>query len=194
MSIGEILKRVTKAALKDALLWLGINILLVIIPILFTYGVILGNTGSIVLQEPISHGELSLFSISLLAAGVYVILTGMKISGLEQIEFHTLHKVLENINFPGIKLWYPAIFFEASIATYLFVTSFTQNTKLINYQQILNIRIIVTILLTLCCFATSFLITLIDSSININPPSADELFNESDQKMQGELEQGEWRS
>jgi hypothetical protein len=194
MSLGEILKRATKSAWNDALLWFGINILLATIPILFTYGVILGNTGSVILQEPISHGELSLFSISLLAAGVYVILTGMKISGSEKIQFRALREALDNINFPGIKLWYPAIFFEASIATYLFVTSFTLNTKLANYQEILNFRIIITIMLTLFCFATSFFITLVDSSINKNPPSASELFGSSDQQIQGELEKGDWRS
>jgi hypothetical protein len=194
MSLVDILKRANGAAWVDSIIWLVINVFLGIFPIICTYIIILSNTGTIIFQEPISHGELPLFSISLLGAGVYVILTGMKISGVDKIEFSSLRIALSNVNFPGTKFWYPAILFEALIATTLFVTSFTLNAELNNYQQILDIRIKITGIILILCFMTSFIITLIDASIKNNTPNAEEMFTESDKKAQDELNKADWSS
>jgi hypothetical protein len=179
MDLKEALERLNSDAWHDALEWVVINIVIVVFPILITYFFLYVDTGKINFQDPVSHGELSLFSISLLGAGVYSMLSAMKGS-------------LKTIKFPGNNIFYLAIFIEVIIAVSLFVLSFTQNVNLDNYPKIQLIRIIATVIIMVLCFLTTFFIILVDASVSNDPPSAEDIWKRSDKRYQKELSR-EWR-
>gem|GEM_PF-5034693 len=201
MNFMEAIKRANGSAWKDALGWFILNLFLIVMPILATYLSIFNNTGQIILPEPISHGELSLVSISLLGDGIYVITRGLRIMGLEQIlgdkkttGFKKLQEMFGNINFPGGRWLNIIIFIEVIIATIYFMNSFTQNTALGNYQQVLNFRIISTLVVVLVCLLTTFAITLVDASVTNSPPNVQELFNSGTDEWQKKMKNRKWRS
>jgi hypothetical protein len=201
MGLFEAIRRANCSAWQEAIRWLIINFFVVFIPIGSTYLFTYNNTGKIIFIEPISHGELSLVSISFLGAGIYIISKGLKITGLPQIKrdkklrnLDKIFEVLANISFPGSTIFIPTIFIEVIFAVILFMISFSQNTGLANYQEIQYNRIRITLIIMVICFLTTFLITLVESSITNSSLDAQDMFRKSTENWQEKMKNEQWRS
>jgi hypothetical protein len=197
MTLKEALQRANSSAWKDATSWLVLNILVLLVPVCVTYLYFLLNTGNVDFLEPIRHGELSLFGLSLLGTGAYSLMRGIKISGLDQIKKDKKAKGIEkafeaigNIHFPGFQLFFLAMIGGIISALILFMFSFPQNTFIPNYEIIHQIRIIIIIMLL--CLTTSFIIILIESSLVNSPLNVEAVIAESTNKAQQQL-RAEWR-
>jgi len=163
MSLIDALRRVTGDALREAFTWLGLNIFLIGLPIGIAYLIMLKTTGQILLQSPISHGELLLVSILLLGSGIYTTIRGMKVQDENSKRNIKFKGLLSNINFPGNKIFNPIIFLETLAAMVFYIISlFPQNTNISNYQQIQLFWNYASFGLLVFCIGTSFLISLVE--------------------------------
>lgn len=198
MNLCEAIRRANSLAKREAMLWLLLNIFSILIPIGATYLHNYTDFGIFLPLEPVSHGEISLFTISLIIAGVFVLAKGLKLVGLEENKPEkkkqlSLKEVLRNISFPGSALFIPSVVLEIVIAAVVFTNSFSQNTSLKNYQEIQNFRIYFSIGLLLICLVTTYLITLVESSISNNPLNIEKLYAEEEGKFRKGMSKGKWR-
>lgn len=181
MTLVQALKRINRHAIKDTLLWILITSTIALIPVLCSYLYSYSNYGSVNYIDPLSHGELALYSISLLGSGVYIISKGFRIEGNYR-----------KISFPGSGPFIALIFGLTAISAIIFSNAQILNPLLPDYNVIVINKVYHSVYIILASLLITLVITLIDSIMTNNPPPAEEIFSISTDQAQRELKR-KWR-
>lgn len=199
MSWKDIIKNANKTAKNETWRWLGLNFFFIIVPIGCAYLFSFYGKGGILLLDPISHGELSLYSLSLLVSGILILIKGIKITGLDQIrndnQSNAVNKIsqyLSNLSFPGIGVFTILVMIEVVIAVIIFCSSFSQNNTLPNYSKIQTVHIILSTSILVLSMITTFFITLTGASLENSPISAQDIYARSNEPYQRKLDKHVW--
>jgi hypothetical protein len=199
MTLIDALKRANGETWDTTLKWFFLNVISLILPIGITYLLLFGKNGAVDYTSPISHGELTLFSLSLLCSGFLILIKGIKVSGEDQINndkkssgINKFQQKLSNLIFPGSGWFLIFIFLWFALSIAIFCSTFAQNSSLTNYLQVQQVHIILSIIILSISFITTFLITLTDASLDNGRYVVTELYKKSNDQYQKKLEEQEW--
>jgi hypothetical protein len=198
MGLIEVIKRGGWQALKQSFVWLALVLFAGALPVGGSYLMIASSGRILDLREPLRHGELALFGISLLVSAVFVISRGTTVQGIPpesdeaQSGLDALLRLLKNPSFPGLLLFGPLVFVEGISATLLFAAAISGGAILPIDPNALDLRILLTAILLGLTVLTAFMVTFVDQALETAQVDAREMFGRDQRRWREQVDES-WK-
>lgn len=194
MSYKDILSRVDRNVIARTLYWLLFNGFALGFPIILTSILTYSSKGSFDFITPVSHGELTLFSLSLLCSGFLILIKGIRVTGNDQIErddksstFEKLRQKVVNLSFPGSPWLYGLSFIVTCSSIGFFCGISTLNPDLPNILQVKEFYLRASRFVLIASFIITLLINFIDAALDNSQYKVETIFHNSNDKYQDQF-------
>jgi hypothetical protein len=191
MTWNDVLNRINFSAIKKAFYWLFLNIFALSLPIGITYLMAYNGKGKVDFLSPISHGELTLYSVSLICSGFLILAKGIIVSEDDVPESEKPRKKI-SISFPGFAWFLLLCLFNFGGSIAFFCATFSQNNQLPNFGEIQQFSITASQIVLGISFVITFILSLIDAALDNPQFRVQEIFNDSNEKYQKKLKSHKW--